>query len=67
MPSIKFPELKVEEIVRLGTVLSDCESIIQENAIDLLVLNTKELGQLAMNGIAYAMAVEFKDRLLLLL
>jgi hypothetical protein len=47
--------------------LSDYESIIQENAIDLLVLNTKESGQLAMNGIAYAIAVEFKDRPLLLL
>ena len=63
----KFPELKVEEIVRFGTALSDYESIIQENAIDLLVLNTKEAGQLAMNGIAYAIAVEFKDRPLLLL
>ncbi len=62
-----FPELKVEEIVRFGMALSDYESIIQENAIDLLVLNTKESGQLAMNGIAYAIAVEFKDRPLLLL
>ena len=63
----KFPQLNVEEIVRFGTSLSDYESIIQEKAIDLLVMNTKELGQLAMNGIAYAMAVEFKDRPLLLL
>lgn len=63
----KFPELRVEGIVRFGMALSDYESIIQENAIDLLVLNTKEAGQLAMNGIAYAIAVEFKDRPLLLL
>ena len=63
----KFPDLKVEEIVRFGSALSDYETIIDEKAIDLLVLNTKELGQLAMNGIAYAMAVEFKRRPLLLL
>ena len=63
----KFPELNVEEIVRFGSALSDYESIIDEKAIDLLILNTKERGQLAMNGIAYAMAVEFKDRPLLLL
>lgn len=63
----KFRDLKVEGIVRFGTALSDYESIIKEKAIDLVVLNTKEAGQLAMNGIAYAMAVEFKDRPLLLL
>jgi hypothetical protein len=63
----QYPNLKIEEIVRFGTALSDYESIINENSIDLLILNTKEAGQLAMNGIAYAMAVEFKDRPLLLL
>ena len=63
----KFPDLRIEEIVRFGTALSDYESIIDEKDIDLLILNTKEAGQLAMNGIAYAMAVEFKDRPLLLL
>ena len=63
----KFPDLRIEEIVRFGTALSDYESIIDDKEIDLLILNTKEAGQLAMNGIAYAMAVEFKDRPLLLL
>jgi len=63
----KFPDLKVEEIVRFGTALSDYKTIIEERGIDLLVLNTKESDQLAMNGIVYAMAVEFKDRPLLLL
>ena len=63
----KFPGMKVEEIVRFGTALSDYQSIVDEKAIDLLILNTKEAGQLAMNGMAYAMAVEFKDRPLLLL
>ncbi len=64
---IKYPDLRVEETVRFGTALSDYESIIEENEVDLLILNTKEAGQLAMNGITYAMAVEFKDRPLLLL
>ncbi len=63
----KFPDLRIEEIVRFGTALSDYESIIDEKKIDLLILNTKEAGQLAMNGLAYAMAVEFKERPLLLL
>ena len=63
----RFPDLSIEEIVRFGTALSDYESIIEEKDIDLLILNTKEAGQLAMNGIAYAMAVEFKERPLLLL
>ena len=62
-----FPDLKIEEIVQFGSALSHYESIIEEKNIDLLILNTKEAGQLAMNGIAYAMAVEFKDRPLLLL
>ena len=52
---------------RLTTTITALESMIDEEEIDLLILNTKEAGQLAMNGIAYAMAVEFKERPLLLL
>lgn len=63
----RFPEMDVGEIVRFGSALSDYESIVTEKGIDLLILNTKEAGQLAMNGVAYAIAVEFKDRALLLL
>ena len=63
----KFPGLKIEAIIHFGTALSDYQSIIDAKSIDLLILNTKEKGQLAMNGITYAMAVEFKDRPLLLL
>lgn len=63
----RFPDLKIEEIVRFGSALSDYKSMIEEKEIDLLILNTKEDKQLAMNGMAYAMTVEFKDRPLLLL
>jgi hypothetical protein len=59
--------MAVHEIVQFGSALSEYQSIIDDNHIDLLILNTKEEGQLAMNGIVYAMAVEFKYRPLLLL
>ena len=65
--STQFPQMAVHEIVQFGSALSEYQSIIDDNHIDLLILNTKEEGQLAMNGIVYAMAVEFKYRPLLLL
>lgn len=54
-------------IVRMGHALSDYRAIIDENQIDLVVVNTKDEKQLAMHGMAYALAVEVRDRPLLLL
>jgi len=62
-----LPELEVEAIVRLGQPLSYCGLLIKEHAAGLIVANTKDDGQLAMRGMAYALAVEFQDTPMLLL
>ena len=54
-------------IVHMGHALSDYKKIINDNEIDLVVINTKDEKQLAMHGMAYALAVEIRDRPLLLL
>ena len=46
---------------------SEYKRLIDEHAVDLLVLNTKDEDQLAMHGIAYALAVEMRQIPLLML
>ena len=41
--------------------------LIEQHEVDLLVLNTKDEDQLAMRGIAYALAVELRQTPLLML
>ena len=62
-----FPELSVKGIVKLGHTLDDYKDIIENSNVDLLIVNTKVEGQLAMSGRAYALAVELKQQPLLLL
>ncbi len=62
----KLP-LKLEEIVGMGHHLSDYRRLIEEHQVDLLVLNTKDEGQLAMHGVAYALTVELRRIPLLML
>ena len=59
--------LKLEEIVGMGHHLADYRRLIEEHQVDLLVLNTKDEGQLAMHGVAYALAVELRRIPLLML
>lgn len=59
--------LEVHEIVELGHRTSDCRRLVDENAIDLVVLNTKDEDQLAMHGLAYPIAIDLRDVPLLLL
>ena len=59
--------LRVEEIIALGHHLTDYRRLIDEHAIDLLVMNTKDEDQLAMHGLTYPLAVELRDTPLLLL
>lgn len=59
--------LELEEIVGMGHHLSDYRRLIEEHQVDLLVLNTKDEGQLAMHGVAYALAVELRRIPLLML
>ncbi len=57
----------VEGLALFGHHLSEYKRLIKQHAVDLLVLNTKNEDQLAMHGIAYALAVELRQIPLLML
>jgi len=59
--------LTVEEVVTHGHHLSEYRRLVQEHDVDLLVMNTKDGGQLAMHGLAYPLAIEVRAIPLLLL
>ena len=59
--------VKVEHLVVFGHHLSEYKRLIEQHEVDLLVLNTKDEDQLAMHGIAYALAVELRQIPLLML
>ncbi len=59
--------VSIEEIVTLGKHLEDYKRLILEHEIDLLIFNTKDEDQLAMHGMAYPLAVEFRQLPLLML
>lgn len=60
-------DVTIEEIVRMGRRISEYESLVAEQHIDLLVLNTMDGDQLAMHGQAYPLAVELRSIPLLML
>ena len=62
-----FAALKVDTVVRLGHTTRDYMQLVEDDEVDLVVFNTREEGQLAMHGIAYALAVELLDTPLLML
>ena len=57
----------VVPIVGMGHALNDYKQIIDDNNVQMIVLDTQDEDQLAMRGMAYALAVEIQDRPLLLL
>ncbi len=57
----------VAHLVVFGHHLSEYTRLIEQHGVDLLVLNTKDEDQLAMHGIAYALAVELRQIPLLML
>ena len=57
----------VQSIVRIGLPMKEYQSLIKDHEIDLLVMNTKDEGQSAMDALAYALSVEIRDCPLLLL
>ena len=59
--------VRVEHLVVFGHHLSEYKRLIEQHEVDLLVLNTKDEDQLAMHGIAYALAVELREIPLLML
>lgn len=61
------PNITVNSHVGRGHHLTDYQSLIKDNDVDLLVLNTKDDDQLAMHGRAYSLSVELTDVSMLLL
>lgn len=61
------PELKLETVACFGGHLETYSELLQRYEIDLLILNAKDEGQIAMHGDVYALAVEMKHIPLLLL
>lgn len=60
-------EVEISQTVDLGMHVDAYRQLVRSNGVELLVMNTKEEGQLAMHGLAYALAVELKETPLLLL
>ena len=61
------PTLTVESVVTSGHHIREYQRLIEEHDVDLLVMNTKDEGQLAMHGLAYPLAIELRAIPLLLL
>lgn len=59
--------ISVEEIITFGHSLKDYQLLLSQHDVDLLVLNTKNEDQLAMNGLAYPLCVEQRDTPILML
>jgi len=57
----------IESIVKMGRAVGDFKAIVEERNVELVVMNTRDEDQLAMAGMTYALAVELRDRPLLLL
>ena len=60
-------DVRVQPLVTLGHRLSEYHSLVEEHAVDLLVVNTMDGDQLAMHGRAYPLAVELRQIPLLML
>lgn len=60
-------DVSVNAVVRMGHCVRDYRALIEQHAGDLLVCNTKDNERLAMHPMAYALAIEFRDQVLLLL
>ncbi len=59
--------LRVEAVVKFGHRLDGVRRLVDERAVDLLVIETKDQDQLAMHGLAYPVAVELRELPLLML
>ena len=59
--------VNIQHEVTFGCHLSEYKRLIQEHRVDLLIMNTKNDDQLAMRGMAYALAVELREIPLLML
>ncbi|MBT8491723.1 MAG: hypothetical protein KJO07_01575 [Deltaproteobacteria bacterium] len=57
----------IEPVVLMGHAVSDYRKLIDDRDVQLVVMNTKDEDQSAMHGMAYALAIEVRERPLLLL
>ncbi|MCB9896866.1 MAG: hypothetical protein H6825_02555 [Planctomycetes bacterium] len=60
-------DLRVEGIVRFGARVAEYERLVVEHEADLLVMNTRDDDQLAMNGRVHPLAVQLRAVPLLML
>jgi hypothetical protein len=51
----------VSSNVRFGHTLSECRKLIDDKAVDLLVMHTKDRDQQAMHGLAHSIAIELRN------
>lgn len=61
------PQVEVLNNVTAGRRLEHYRRLISDHEVDLLVLHTKDDDQMAMHGLAYPLAVELRNRSLLML
>lgn len=59
--------VRLSKVVTFGHHLDKVKALVEERAVDLLVLETKDADQLAMHGLAYPIAVELRGTPLLML
>ncbi len=60
-------KIEIRSIVTKGRSIEVYRKLLHEQEADLLVMNTMDEGQVAMRGMAYAMAIEFTETGVLLL
>lgn len=56
----------IHPLITVGHYLSDIRRLIDQYEVDLVVTNTKDEDQMAMHGLAYELAIELKQKPLLL-
>jgi len=61
------PNLQTEAIVTMGYPLPTYRELLRQHHHKMLVMDSKDEKQIAMRGLAYAMAVEFSDIAMLLI
>lgn len=59
-------ENAIQPVVTFGNTIEDYRHLINDRHIDLLVMNSRDDGQLAMHGLAYPLAVELRKTPILL-
>lgn len=60
-------DVRINSVVRMGHCIDDYRELIKQHAGDLLVCNTNDDERLTMHPMAYALAIEVRDEVLLLL